>query len=153
MRLARETHEQLEKFFREYFEDEHLRLPKMRFYGNRIAEFLNRKLDIWGITIGRFIFIRPDLFVRGAEGRLFISKELLAHEVAHALQYQRLGWLRFFYNYLKGYWKALKTKKKWDAQARMEAYLEIPLEAEARNSASAFLQWLEKARAQNTKRE
>ena len=153
MRLSPDIHQELEEFFREFFGDEFLRLPKMRFYGNRFAELLNKNLDVWGITFGRFVFIRPDLFVRDARRRLCINKELLAHEVAHVIQYQRLGFLGFIYTYLKGYWRALKTKKKWDAQARTEAYLEIPHEIEARKCASAFLEWLEKTRNRESKNE
>ena len=44
----------------------------------------------------------------------------------------------FFYTYLKGYWQALRAKEKWDFNSRMEAYLEIPHEVEARICAAKW---------------
>jgi hypothetical protein len=144
MRLSRKSHDQLETFFRYYFQDENLRLPRIELFGRGFARLLAKVLSIYGITFGRFIFIRPALLSRNENDELCIPKELMAHEAAHALQYQRLGWLRFFYTYLKGYWQALRKKEKCDLNARMQAYLEIPHEVEARACAAAFIEWSSK---------
>src|SRR6476661_5001317 len=103
MKLSPNTHRQLESLFRMYFDDENLKLPEIELYVRRGARIVAKILSIYGITFGRFMFIQPDLLYRNSDLELCISKELLAHEATHVLQYQRLGWFRFFFNYLKGY--------------------------------------------------
>lgn len=144
MKLSRTTHQQLELFFREYFGDDKLKLPRVEVFIKGGAGLITKALKIYGITLGRYMFIKPDQLVRRLNRPPYISKELLAHEMTHVLQYQKLGWIRFFYTYLKGYWQALKGKKKWDSDSRREAYLEIPHEVEARECAAKFIQWTKK---------
>jgi hypothetical protein len=143
MKLARETHRQLERFFREYFDDKKLKLPKIEIYTGRTAGFITKVLAIHGITIGRRIFIKPTLAKYNEKRRLTISKNLLSHEVAHVVQYQRLGFFGFLYKYLRDYFRLLRRKKKWNALARMDAYWEIPHEIEARHAAQDFEKWAE----------
>ena len=144
MKLSRKSHQRLERFFRDYFGDEELTLPQVDLYIKRGAGLITKVFKIYGITFGQYIFIRPDFLYRNENRELCISKELLAHELAHVLQYQKLGWFRFFYTYLKAYFAALRRKEKWNPAAREQAYLEIPHEIEARDCASKFMQWMSK---------
>jgi hypothetical protein len=144
MRLSRKSHERLETFFRDFYGEEELKLPRVDLYVKRGAGLITEVFKIYGITFGKYIFIKSDLLYRNEKGELCVSKELLAHELTHVLQYQKLGWFRFFYTYLKGYWLALKEKEKWDSAARQRAYLEIPHEIEARRCAAKFMEWMSK---------
>lgn len=141
MKLSRGAHQKFEKFFREYFRDENLRLPEIQIYCRRGARVFTRILMVEGIAFGRHIFIKPNYLRRDENGRLTADKDLLAHELAHTLQYRRHGSLGFFYFYLRGFFGALRRKRKWDLQSRVEAYLEIPHEIEARDCAAAFLRF------------
>ncbi len=141
MKLSRKSQRQLEIFFREYFNNENLKLPKIENYAKRGAWLVTKILGIDGITFGRHIFIKPSLLKNNTGEQLSISKVLIAHEVAHILQYQKYGVFGFFYSYLKGFFAALKQKKKWDFISRIEAYLEIPHEIEARICAAKFVEW------------
>lgn len=143
MLLAKSSHETFEEFYRELFNEQSRSLPQIKIYARRGAGLFTKLFNINGITFGRRIFIRPQLITVSDDALLCAPKALIAHELAHVLQYQRLGFFRFFYTYLKGYWQALRKKEKWDANARLEAYLEIPHEIEARRFAADFLVWLE----------
>lgn len=145
MRLSTATHQQLEEFFREYFADEKLKLPAIEIYHRRGAGIVTKITSVLAITFGRFVFVKPDLICRNDENLLCISRELLVHETTHVLQYRKLGWVKFFYTYLKEYRSNLRSKQKRDLLARAEAYLEIPHEIEARACAAEFLKWREKA--------
>jgi hypothetical protein len=141
MRLSHKSHTQLESFFRDYYDDAELKLPEIRIFSKRAARLITKSNHVYAITFGRFIFVKPDILTRDSNDELYVSKELMAHEITHVLQYQKLGWLKFFYTYLSGYWKNLSKKEKWDFRARTEAYLEIPHEIEARFCATKFLEW------------
>lgn len=143
MLLAKSSHDTFEEFYREFFNEKSRSIPEIKIYARRGAGLVTKFLNINGITFGRRILIRPELITSSHGAPLRAPKALIAHELAHVLQYQRLGFFRFFYTYLGGYWQALKKKKKWDANARLEAYLEIPHEIEARQFAADFLVWLE----------
>lgn len=52
---------------------------------------------------------------------------LLAHEIAHCMQYRALGTWRFRLRYLRFYFE-----NRWQGMSRREAYLNIPFEIEAR---------------------
>lgn len=144
MKLSENSHQQLETFFREYFGDDKLRLPDVEVYGRGVAGAITKALKIYGITIGSRMFVRPDVLTRNLKDQLCISNELLAHELTHVVQYQKLGFFGFLYTYLKGYWKALKKKEKWDFNSRREAYLAIPHEVEARDCAAKYMEWKQK---------
>lgn len=143
MKLAEDSHRKFEVFFRELTGDEHFSLPAIEIYARRGANLLTGLFRINGITIGRRIVIQPELTVRGADQRLYAPKKLLAHEIAHVVQYARAGLVKFLWTYLKDYWLALKRKEKWDSEARTQAYLEIPFEVEARQIADDFIEWME----------
>ncbi len=143
MILAKSSHAKFEEFYREFFDERKTRVPKIKIYSRRGAGLITRLFNINGITIGRHIFIRPQLTTRSDDLRLYAPKALIAHELAHVLQFQQMGFIKFFYTYLQNYWQALRLKEKWDFNARMEAYLEIPHEVEARQFAADFLNWLE----------
>ena len=144
MKLSRKAHYLLERFFREHFNDAELKLPEIELYSNGGARLVTKILKIYGITFGRFIFIKPELISRNRDQLLCISRELLAHETTHVLQYQKLGAILFLYTYLKAYFRALRKKKKWDFSSRQDSYLEIPHEVEARMCGRKFIEWLEK---------
>lgn len=149
MKLSRKLHRQMEDFFREFFDDENLQLPELEIYANRGADLVTKIISVHGITLGRFIFIRPDLVTRNGSSQLCISKNLLAHEATHVLQYQKLGMPRFLYRYLKSYFGNLRRKKIRNFEARMQAYWDIPFEEEARAGGKGFIDWLDKT--QNVK--
>ncbi len=142
MKLSPETHSQLEDFFREYFNDYGLQLPKIEIYVNGGAGLITKILNIHGITIGRHIFIKPSIVKSNQDKKLQINKNLLAHEVAHVVQYQQLGFIGFLAKYVKDYFVLLSQKRKWHSVARTEAYWEIPHEIEARDAAREFEKWI-----------
>jgi hypothetical protein len=146
MKLARESHQRLEKFFREYFDDPQLRLPPVYLHRGRFARLVTKQLRIGAITFGRHIFLSPDR-VTEAGGDLSAKGWLVAHEATHVLQYEREGYVRFFYKYLYDYWRALRGSGKWDREARMTAYLSIEAERVAHEVERAYQAW--GARAQN----
>jgi hypothetical protein len=141
MKLADTSQQRLEAFFREYLDDANFRLPKMNFYAGEFTRVLTNIISVHGITLGRRIFITPKLLSLNQNNLLKLPEDLIAHETAHAIQYRREGFIRFLYRYLTDYWSNLRAKKKWDAAARHEAYLEIPFEIEARQAAARFVEW------------
>jgi len=140
MKLARESHRRLERFFREYFDDPQLKLPPIYLHRGRIARLVTKQLRIGAITIGRHILLSPNR-VTQAEGNLCTKGWLVAHEAAHVLQYEREGYVRFFFRYFYGYWLALRAGGKWDREARMNAYLAIEAEREAHEVERAYQAW------------
>lgn len=140
MKLAPDSHAKFEMFFREFYGDERFKLPVVHFYAGNFSKLLTRTLRIFGITIGSRIFIKSDFLSRTGDERRTIHTELAAHEIAHVVQYQRDGWAKFFYKYFGSYRRNLKNKK-WSAAARLEAYLAIPYEIEAREIAACFIEW------------
>lgn len=141
MKLTPEAHKLAQDYFRFFFEDEEIELPELQIYTRRGAKIVTKILSVHGITIGRHIFIKPDLTCRDSEARLCLSKNLLIHEATHTLQYRKLGFFGFLYRYFKSYFVILNAKKKWDIYSRMDAYLEIPYEIEARKTAAEFADW------------
>ena len=142
MKLAPKTHHQLETFFRQYFEEENLRLPQVKIYARRGAAIVTKLLKVDGITLGSRVFIDFRLIKCDEQKRLCLSKNLLSHEIAHVVQYQKSGLWGFLFRYLKDYFVILRTKKKWNSRARLESYWEIPHEIEARDAAKKFVEWL-----------
>ncbi len=141
MKLADASHRKLELFFRGYLDDENLRLPPTYFYVGRFTKTLTKVISVHGITIGRRIFIKPTLLSLNQNNLPTLPEDLIAHEIAHVLQYRREGFLKFFYKYLTDFWRNLQSKKRWDAVSRHKAYLEIPFEIEARQAAARFVEW------------
>jgi len=141
MKLADTSHQRLEAFFREYLDDTSFRLPAINLHTGKFTNILTKCIRVHGITLGRRIFIAPKLLSFNRNNFLKLPEDLIAHEIAHAIQYRREGFVRFLYQYLTAYWRNLRTKKNWDAAARHEAYLEIPYEVEARQVAGQFVEW------------
>lgn len=139
MRLDRLSHRRFEEFFRDFFGDDELVLPKIHIYSRRGSWLVTTVLKVNGIAIGRHIFIQPHLTWRDSENRLFAPKALIAHELTHSMQYFRQGFFGFLKSYLGNYWKLLRKSKKWDFDSRMQAYLDIPQEIEARQAARVFI--------------
>lgn len=141
MKLSAASHRKLELFFREYLNDDNLRLPVTRFYVGGFTKTLTKIISVHGITVGKRIFIKPTLLSLNRNNLPKLPEDLIAHEIAHVLQYRREGFLKFFYKYATDYWRNLRGKKKWDAASRHKAYLEIPFEIEARHAAARFVEW------------
>jgi hypothetical protein len=143
MHLSPAAHERLEKFLGEHLEEPGLRLPRIRLHSGRVARLLTDALRIGAMTVGRHIFIAPRLLVRGEDGRLAAPGWLIAHEATHVVQFNREGFARFLYKYLRGYLGALRRCGSWDAAARMAAYLAIAEECAAREAEHAYRKWTE----------
>lgn len=143
MKLSRETHNQLENFFREYFKDYDLKLPEIEILSDGGAGIITKLLSVHGMTVGRYIFIKPSIIKIDENEKLRINKNLLAHEVAHVIQFQQLGLVGFLAKYLKDYFVILGQKGSLHSAARTEAYWEIPHEIEARDAAKEFEKWLQ----------
>ncbi len=141
MKLALSSHTQLQEFLREHTGKNSLRLPHIQIYTGRFARFLTRALKVGAITVGRRIFLSPQLLERDAEGRINAPGWLIAHESVHVVQYMEAGYLRFFFRYLRGYFKALRATGRWDSAARMAAYLAIAEECEAHQAEDAYRAW------------
>jgi len=141
MKLAETSHRKLEAFFREYLNDETFRLPQTYFYSGKFTNLLTSLISVHGITFGRRIFITSRLLSFNQNNLLKLPEDLAAHEITHALQYRREGFIKFFYKYLTCFWRNLQKRGKWDAVSRQNAYLEIPFEIEARAVAAKFVEW------------
>ncbi len=141
MKLARESHSKFEKFFREIFEDGQFQMPEIYIYAGRFSRILTFVLKIHGITIGRNIFITPKFVSLGENDLLKLHVELAAHEITHVLQYRRLGFIKFFYKYFRDFARNLRREGSLNAASRRQAYLEIPFEIEARETAARFVEW------------
>lgn len=137
MWLAEDSRAELEVFFREFLRDEGVRLPRMRCHAGPFARWLTRGGRAAAITFGRRVFVAPSLLSRRGGGA-GISGPLMAHEVAHVLQYERVGAARFLFRYLREYFAGLWRAGRLDAGSRMRAYLDISFEREARAAERAF---------------
>lgn len=78
--------------------------------------------------MGNVIFLRDNHIERRATS-------LLAHELVHVRQFAELGPSRFLTQYLTAYLRNLVTYR-----SHYKAYLEIPLEIEARREAALWAQ-------------
>jgi len=141
MKLAETSRLKLELFFRDYLDDENFRLPGIYFYVGSFTKFFTNLISVHGITLGKRIFIQPKFLSLNQNNFSKLPEELVAYEIAHALQYKREGFLGFLYKYLSSYWRNLRAKEKWDIVSRQEAYWEIPFEIEARATAAKFVEW------------
>ena len=139
MHLDKISHSRFEKFFRDFYGDEELILPAIHIYSRRVSLIVTTVLQVNGITIGRHIFIHPKFTRRDEQNRLCAPKALIAHELTHSMQYAKQGFFGFLKTYLGAYWKFLRKSEKWDFQTRMQAYLDIPQEIEARRAARVFI--------------
>lgn len=81
-----------------------------------------------GMTFGRFVLLRRD----GPADRTG-ERELLAHELVHAVQYAEQGVPLFLWRYLAAYLRNLRRLRR-----HRPAYLAIPAEREAREAAATW---------------
>jgi hypothetical protein len=138
MKLSGESREQIESFLREKFGDDALCLPPTSIYVGWFARSLMRMLGMGAITFGRRVFVARSLVGRNGEGEVNVPGWLLVHEMVHVMQYEKKGFVRFFYSYLNGYWRALREGGSWDKAGRMRAYFAIAEEREAREVEDAY---------------
>ena len=141
MKLAAPSHARIEAFLREHLQDSGLRLPPIRICDGRLAHWLTRTFKVGAITFGRHVFISPRLVEHQPDGQKTAPGRLVAHEAVHVLQYEREGTLRFLLTYLLEYVRLLRTSGRWDAPARMAAYLAIAKESAAREAEHAYQGW------------
>jgi hypothetical protein len=141
MQLSASSRAELEEFFREFREDEYLRLPPVRVYAGRAAGWLTGRTGIDAITLGRRVLVAPHHLRRGDGGARSVVGRLIAHEVAHLLQAERAGLVPFLLAYLREYLKGMRRAPKWDAAAHWRAYSEISFEREAREAERAYEAW------------
>lgn len=80
------------------------------------------------MTIGRFVLVKRD-----EAGDRTGARELLAHELVHAVQWRQLGFFRFGLRYLGAYVKNLARLRR-----HRDAYLAIPFEEQARAEAARW---------------
>lgn len=140
MKLAKESHQRLEEFFREHLHDSQLELPPIYIHSGRVARIVTKQLKVGAMTVGRHIFLSPQRVTK-AGNVITAPGWLVAHEATHVLQYEEDGFLRFFFKYLMGYWRALRQSGKWDYEARMKAYLTIAEEQAAHEVERAYQEW------------
>jgi len=81
-----------------------------------------------GMTFGRFVLLRRD-----EPDQRTGERELLAHELVHAVQYAELGMPRFLWCYVTAY---LRNRRR--LRRHRVAYLAIPFEVEARAAAARW---------------
>src|SRR5687767_8449546 len=79
-----------------------------------------------GITLGRTIFLAPQILEQGEE----LLERTLRHELVHLQQIQRMGRLSFYWQYLREY-----ARLRLAGKTHIEAYDGISFEQEARQEA------------------
>jgi hypothetical protein len=138
MKLSAPAHQEIESFLRKHTGEPELKLPHFSIHIGWDARVLMWFVRMGAITLGRHVFVSRALVWRDKLGRIRLPGSLVVHEAAHVLQYERNGFLRFLYLYLRGYWRALREGRGWNAAARMTAYLKIVEECEAREAEHAY---------------
>lgn len=133
------------EFFREHLDDPFFELPRVVFATGRTAAVVARILKIHGITIGRFVIIAPHL-IEEIDGKTVLPRDLIVHETTHVLQYREYGFTPFLWKYFGDYLRNLKREGNYSLIARNAAYLAIPFEVEARQTAYEFVRWYSKRR-------
>ncbi len=149
MLLARASHERLERFFRQYFKDETLSLPRVSVYAGRFAGVSTTAIGFGAITFGSRVLIARSIVRRGEDGLLRAPGALVAHEATHVLQYERAGYVRFLFRYLREYSAALKKGSGRGLQRHWPAYRAISFEAEARAAEEAYAAWARESEARD----
>ena len=144
MRLTVEGHAHMERFFRLYLRDEHLRLPVVLVHANQWTRTLTKPFRFGAITFGRHVFVATKLAVRDGDERMRVPGWLLAHELMHVVQYERAGMRRFLSAYLREYAQAMRRGRRLNTAGHWLAYRAIAQEAEAYAAEAAYQQWEER---------
>ena len=118
VRLSGEARAEVEEFFRAHLGDSEFSLPEITVHAGTFSRLLMKAVGMGAITFGRHVFVNPSFLKRESGGRASVPGWLLVHEAAHVLQYEERGYARFFRDYLRNYWRALRAGKSWDAAAR-----------------------------------
>ena len=116
-------------------------MPQTRYFSGRVVGMFTSVFNIYAITFGRTIFLAPHTIKRDSDGRLKISGWLVVHECCHVLQYNREGFFHFLLSYVAGYFRSLRSLRKFDVNARFQAYASIKQEREAEEVENAYVEW------------
>ncbi|NNE99785.1 MAG: DUF4157 domain-containing protein [Pyrinomonadaceae bacterium] len=143
MRLSENSNRLFKEFFDQCRLCEGFEFPDVNVFARRGAWLLTSILMVDGITLGANVFVHPKFTWRTPSDKLNIERKLMAHELAHVLQYKRLGFVRFLRDYIRDFWTIFSKKKKWSPRTWFESYLEIPHEIEARKLADEFIDWVD----------
>lgn len=112
----------LRGFLEAFFGDD---LGGVRVHRGGGARLVTRLLGAAGVALGRRLFFSPE-GARRLDGRGIAGWALLAHEVAHVLQYRRHGFVGMLARYLADY---LRGRRAW--LGHHAAYRAIGFEREA----------------------
>lgn len=140
MTLCKDSHAQVEKFLREFFDDDLLQLPAIKFRRSKSVDVCLKLLGVAGLTLGRRVFIKREFFEREADGRLTLPGWLVVHEAAHVLQFARAGNVRFAFAYVNEYAAQMRWRRKIFRRTELHAasYYAISFEAEAYSVEAAY---------------
>ncbi len=138
--LSKTSHSLIEEFFRDYLGDSDFELPTVHFATGYAARFAAAVLRIQGLTIGPLVLIAPALLDRIDE-RTILPRDLVVHEIAHVIQYRQFGLFGFLRRYFGAYLANIRKEGSFSAKTRHAAYLAIPFEIEARQTAYDFVRW------------
>ncbi len=141
MKLSERSRQKIEKFFRFQLADENFILPNVKIYSGSFAGLVTKILHIHGITIGKLIFITPQLIAVNNKKQKFLPDDLIVHEIAHVLQYRETGFVKFLVKYFLEYYRNLRKSGKFNEKTRNLAYFKLSFEIEAREAANEFLKW------------
>lgn len=142
MRLSKRSRAIFEEFFSGTTLCRARDFPDVSIYTGFGAKLLTGLLLVDGITFKSAIYVSPRWVRRSSDGRLIVSKHLLAHEIVHVFQYQSQGSVGFLKGYLSAFWKEFRKNGRWTGKAWFSAYKAIPHEVEARRYASEFKCWI-----------
>ena len=133
MILCKDSHAQIEKFLREHFSDESLRLPAVKFHRSKSIDVCLKFFKVAGLTLGMRVFIKREFFAREADGRWTLPGWLVVHEAAHVLQFARFGNVRFAFAYIGEYAAQMRRRREQVHRAERHAasYRAISFEVEA----------------------
>lgn len=141
MRLSKESHNKLEKFFRDYHKDEGFVLPQTKYFSGWVIGVFTKLFGIYAISFGRVVLLAPHTIRKNEKGLLRVWGWLIAHECCHVLQYEREGFVGFLVSYLKEYSIGLRANGKLNINSHVKAYTEMKQEREAVEVEKAYIEW------------
>ena len=141
MRFTSESHKRLQQFFCQHRGEPDLVLPVIEWDVSAAARLVVRTSGVTAMTLGTRVLFEPKALREDADGRFWIRSSLAAHEATHVLQYQRMGWGGFLWNYLGDYAGRMQQAAKWNAAAHFRSYEAIRAEREAQAAEDAYTNW------------